>query len=311
MEANVLVVENPDDPASPTALTPVECRFPPGERFKHFDLKWIDWEGLSWHRVQDRELARRLREASCRVFAALGGVSYARCDFRVDRDSGEIRFLEINPNCAIFYPPDVPGSADFVLQIDPMGVEGFVDRIIRAAMIRAGGRGGGERSRWRVIHRGRRGYALVAAVPLEEGDLIMRGEEMPYYLVSAAHAGRAWDEQKQEALRRYAWPLADGLFAMWAPRPDEWRPLNHSCDPNAWFSEEGGLDVYARRAIAEGEEITMDYATFCGADTEPFMCDCGSALCRGTIRGSDCLQPFVAERYGTRLSAFVRTLRRG
>jgi len=24
-------------------------------------------------------------------------------------------------------------------------------------------------------------------------------------------------------------------------RVEDWRPLNHSCDPNAWFAEGGGL----------------------------------------------------------------------
>lgn len=30
------------------ALQPVECRFPPNQTFKHFDLKWVECDGLAW-----------------------------------------------------------------------------------------------------------------------------------------------------------------------------------------------------------------------------------------------------------------------
>ncbi len=47
-EFTVLVAENPDDPRTPVAYQAVECRFPPGEEFKHFDLKWHDFDGMAW-----------------------------------------------------------------------------------------------------------------------------------------------------------------------------------------------------------------------------------------------------------------------
>lgn len=34
----------------------------------------------------------------------LAGVSYGRCDFRICAKTGVLNFLEINPNCGIFYP---------------------------------------------------------------------------------------------------------------------------------------------------------------------------------------------------------------
>jgi len=52
-EATVLVAENPADPARPIALLPVECCFPVGETFKHFDLKWNDYGGLQWKPMED------------------------------------------------------------------------------------------------------------------------------------------------------------------------------------------------------------------------------------------------------------------
>ena len=74
---------------------------------------------------------------------------------------------------------------------------------------------------------------------------------------------------------------------MWSDDPEDWRPINHSCDPTAWLD---GLDVVARRPIAAGEEVTLDYATFYGEAMPNFACTCGAADCRGTVRGADHLE---------------------
>jgi D-alanine-D-alanine ligase len=134
-EFTALVAENPDDTADPTVYLPVEFCFPPGETFKHFDMKWIDYKDMSCIPCTDPELIARLQESSKKLFVGLGGTSYARCDLRMDH-SGELYMLEINPNCGIFYPPSDPGSADFILLNDPTGHIGFLDQILRAAFKR-------------------------------------------------------------------------------------------------------------------------------------------------------------------------------
>jgi hypothetical protein len=45
----------------------VECSFPPGDDFKHFDLKWVDFEGIIWKPVADDELDARLRDMATKV----------------------------------------------------------------------------------------------------------------------------------------------------------------------------------------------------------------------------------------------------
>ncbi len=45
-EFTVLVAENGADPAQPLTYLPVECRFSNGEEFKHFDLKWKDYDSM-------------------------------------------------------------------------------------------------------------------------------------------------------------------------------------------------------------------------------------------------------------------------
>lgn len=81
--------------------------------------------------------------------------------------------------------------------------------------------------------------------------------------------------------------------------------LNHSCDSNLWMADE--VTLVARRDIAPGEEITVDYALF---TTLPEWqldkpCQCGSPVCRHTITGSDWLLADVQERYKGHFSPFV------
>ncbi len=134
-EFTVLVAENPDDAQDPIAYNPVEFLFPPGETFKHYDMKWTDFDAMKCVRVNDVVLAERLKEASKKMFVGLDGNGYGRCDIRVD-EAGHIFMLEINPNCGVFYEPKDAGSADFVLLSDPGGHVGFINTIMRAALNR-------------------------------------------------------------------------------------------------------------------------------------------------------------------------------
>jgi D-alanine-D-alanine ligase len=134
-EFSVLVSENPDDPDNPVTYVPVEVIFPEGESFKHTDMKWYRYEELQCNPVTDPELSARLREMSANLFLGLNGTGYGRCDIRMNAE-GELYMLEINPQGAIFYPPEAPGMADYILRFDPRGHAGFVDLLFRSALAR-------------------------------------------------------------------------------------------------------------------------------------------------------------------------------
>jgi D-alanine-D-alanine ligase len=132
-EFTCLIAENPDDPQNPITFKPVEFIFPEGESFKHYDMKWVDYEKMSVASVSDPHIEQVLRDQTTRVFKTLEGNGYARCDYRMGSD-GTIYMLEINPNCGIFYSPSEPGSADFSLLNDPVfNHPKFLKLIIRAA----------------------------------------------------------------------------------------------------------------------------------------------------------------------------------
>ncbi len=132
-EFTCLIAENPEDPEHPITFKPVEFIFPQGESFKHYDMKWVDYEKMSVAAVSDPHIEKVLRDQTERVFKTLEGNGYARCDYRMSAD-GTIYMLEINPNCGIFYSPAEPGSADFSLLNDPVySHPKFLKLIIRGA----------------------------------------------------------------------------------------------------------------------------------------------------------------------------------
>ena len=64
----------------------------------------------------------------------------------------------------------------------------------------------------------------------------------------------------------------------------EWY-LNHSCDGNCGFDDDG--DFVAIRNIEPGEELTYDYGL---AESNPdfkMVCNCGTKSCRKIITGND------------------------
>jgi D-alanine-D-alanine ligase len=134
-EFTCLIAENPDDENHPLTFKPVEFLFPEGESFKHYNLKWVDYDKMTVVTLDEPALEKRVRDYTTRVFQEFHARGYARCDFRMGKD-GEIYMLEINPNCGVFYPPSDPGSADFSLINDPIGYQGFLDLIIRSGLKR-------------------------------------------------------------------------------------------------------------------------------------------------------------------------------
>lgn len=295
-EYSVLVTEPRDASEEAWALPPVEFLFPEGETFKHFDLKWK--ENIGMRLVDGADLAARLREVSALTFAALGGNGYGRCDLRVNA-AGEIYLLEISPNCAMFYPEADFDGADFSLANDPAGHRGFLEHQLQCALRR--------RNRairpWEIRHQRDHGFGMFARHTLMEGEVVVRYEEEPHVLASRHQVERHWRGMKRQWFAHYAWPLTSELHVLWSDKPEEWRPLNHSCDPNTWLD---GLNLVARRTIRPDEELSVDYATFCGPAMASFECHCGARECRHVITGSDHLLPGIRERYGEHVSEFVR-----
>jgi uncharacterized protein len=81
--------------------------------------------------------------------------------------------------------------------------------------------------------------------------------------------------------------------------------LNHSCDPNLWFTN--GWPLTARRDIDVGEELTFDYAT---GETYPLHseCQCGLPDCRHHITGEEWKDESFREKYKDHFNPYIQSL---
>ena len=127
------------------------------------------------------------------------------------------------------------------------------------------------------------GIGTFALAPIRDGEAV------------EVVGGVLMDEEEFRAfvhktLRFNAIQVDEGLHLLEHPEVTERHAggsLNHSCDSNFWMADE--VTLVARTDIAADEELRVDYALHT-ADPDWELdgpCNCGSALCRGTVRGSD------------------------
>ena len=144
------------------------------------------------------------------------------------------------------------------------------------------------------------GVGGFATAPIAAGEtlLVLGGRpltqaEMAWALAEYIRAGKYFNSmQVEEALHLQ---LEDQLPV----------PFNHSCDSNARMAD--AVTVVARRDIAAGEEVTVDYAL---QTVQPVAllecpCRCGSAVCRGAVTGDDWRLAEVQERYRGHFAPFM------
>ena len=218
-----------------------------------------------------------MQAAAAKIFRAFSGAGYARLDFRMD-GTNKLFFLEINFTCSVFYGNGYEGSADYILQIDGIGQQGFLKKIIEEGILRH------QRRLKKYLVKGNAiaGFGIYAAAEIHHGEIIFTGEERSQRIATKSHIMRNWDAAGRQDFKRYAYPVSEQVFLLWDQNPVEWAPQNHSCNPNTAYR---GLDVYALRDIGRDEELTLDYGDFLDEHMEPFHCSCGSINCRNYITG--------------------------
>jgi D-alanine-D-alanine ligase len=275
-EFTVLVCANADGKTC-TRFTPVEYIFPEGFSYKTYALKTSELHPNANVPVTDPLLAKKLEDIAEQIFMSFNGVGYGRMDFRMNA-KGEIFFLEINFTCSVFYAAGYEGSADYILQHDGAGQRGFLERIIIEGMARFTRK----QKKYTIKGNAIAGYGMYAKFDLPKGTLLFKGEEKAQRIVTKKYVDENWDEREKNYFRRYAYPIGNDVYILWALEPEEWSPQNHHCDANCEYE---GLNVYTNRAIKKGEELTLDYARFLDDTMEPFECSCQSPLCRKMITG--------------------------
>jgi D-alanine-D-alanine ligase len=136
-EFTCLVTDNPDNLDDPYVYHPVEIIFQEGETFKHWAIKFDPNASadMDLQAVAEPALARRIKSMVRKMYIAMGGTGYGRADIRMDRE-GSLFMLEMNPSPSVLNMDDDYTSGDYMMQDDPSGTEGFLDRIFRSAILR-------------------------------------------------------------------------------------------------------------------------------------------------------------------------------
>jgi hypothetical protein len=140
------------------------------------------------------------------------------------------------------------------------------------------------------------GVCLVTNREIRKGELVWELDEPVYSWKEI----ESWPEGRRSDFDWYGFQCGVDQYSLPLGLS---REMNHSCDPNTWWS--GSTMLVARRRIRAGEEITYDYST---ADIEhdvEMECRCGSPRCRGTISSRDYLDPTWQEQYGSNLPPHV------
>lgn len=276
-EFSVLVAADSTNPKVPLGFRPIEYRFPPGERFKTYDLKNAQYHPEANIPVDDPALEAELVDAARRVFLTFGGSGYCRMDFRLDAE-GVPSVLDANFTCSVFYPEGYYGTADYILQHDGFGTANFLRHIVKEGLIR-------HRSLQKpyAVRMKNGGLGIEARRAIACGEVIFTGEERSQRIVTRRWVEQTWAPSDRETFAKYAYPLSDEVYILWSDNPHEWAPQNHSCDANCAYD---GLNVVALREISAGEELTLDYAQFCNELSAGFDCHCGAPNCRGFVTGT-------------------------
>jgi len=307
-EATILVCADPTAPGGIRAYPPVQMNFPEGEDFKHFDLKWNSFDDMSWFSMDPSHPAyHSVMEVGKLAFKyLLDGAGYGRSDVRIDRVTGEVFFLELNPNPGSMYPYGDEGSCDWILRLYKPNGEGhreFIELQIRAAIEAA------ERRRpvYACVQDDESGeWVMVASEAIRKGRIVFQDEGRAVRLFTRDFVAHNWHAKDQKLFRNNAWPMGcdQHVYAVWDKDPTNWRPISHSCSPNLAFASGRSLNVEAVRDIAADEKLTMDFRTFMDASMDPFTCRCGSANCVGRVEVNQ--TPSFLEGNGKTIRSFHR-----
>lgn len=140
------------------------------------------------------------------------------------------------------------------------------------------------------------GKGMFAREPIQKGEVIV------------VWGGKVFSEadiQAGKARERSLVDIDEGVYlGNTVDEPEELDEfINHNCDSNVWLQDE--ITLVARRHIAKGEEITVDYALWETDSSWEMECYCGSPFCRKLITGNDWKLKEVQIRYQNNFSPYV------
>jgi SET domain-containing protein len=119
-------------------------------------------------------------------------------------------------------------------------------------------------------------------------ERIPKGSRVLEYMGERVAAGKAYARYAATVpFHTFLFDLDDGRVVDGGVGGNESRFINHSCQPTCEaYVERGRIYIYARRLIAAGRELSLDYAFEPEGDGgvgSAYSCQCGSSRCRGSM----------------------------
>lgn len=128
-----------------------------------------------------------------------------------------------------------------------------------------------------------KGKSIVALVPISKNDVITTFDGTPIEYKETIKLG---DKES------FALQVAADQYVYLNP---PYRFFNHSCDPNCGLDPD--LNLVAIKDIAASEELTYDYSTTMLEHHWQMKCECGSGLCRKTVKDFITLPADIQDYY--------------
>jgi uncharacterized protein len=148
----------------------------------------------------------------------------------------------------------------------------------------------------------------VRALPDKGGFGVYAIESVAAGEVVSVWGGTIVDAEQLETLpheiQQHTVQIEEGLYSATIGGAETADFINHSCDPNLGLR--GQITLVALRDIEVGEEVCFDYAMTDCTPYDEFECHCGSAICRGTVRGDDWKLPELWARYASYFSPYLQ-----
>ena len=118
-------------------------------------------------------------------------------------------------------------------------------------------------------------------------------------IVNAEQLDQLSHDEQQHSVQ-----IEEGLYLATIGGAESADFINHSCDPNLGLR--GQIALVALRDIEVGEEVCFDYAMTDSTPYDEFECHCGTAACRGTVRGDDWKLPELWAKYAGYFSPYLQ-----
>ncbi|CAJ1027752.1 putative D-ala D-ala ligase C-terminus/SET domain containing protein [Leishmania utingensis] len=272
-EGTVLACADPGSPFGVKVFKPLMFSFlQSSDDFAYFEKKWtMECGDQAYGFLASSDPAYpAITEMARNAFKyIMNGVGYGRVDFRIDELTGAPYFLEINPNCGMWYAPKDGGDfADVMVEGDPhWNHERFVANAVARAL-----RDQAARKPWYFISHDRNGQFTTRASKTVAAGKCLFGDAVHPIPVVAKSLYKLGEEEPTVGC---VICRGDGIHQAVA--------LRHSCEPNMSFVHGRTLLFAAKRPINVGEELTVDYATLRDESMPHFVCSCGTENCRSVI----------------------------